>query len=85
MKLTLIILSLSLSLISCGKMRTDRFLGKRITSGLAGLQEPASLPLSASELPIALRICQSLKAKRQFLTATITGTTSKRIAYNFTL
>jgi hypothetical protein len=86
MKGTLIILCLSVSLISCGKVRTQRLFGKLPPLGnIAGLEEPPSGPLSPTELPIALRICTALGKKRVFLATNISGTTPKRIAYNFSL
>lgn len=84
MKGTLIILCLSVSLVNCGKLHSQRFLPKINSPDIGGLGEPVPAFLRAAELPIAFRICSSLSAKRQYL-LTIIDTTPKKIAYEFSL
>ena len=86
MKATLIIFCLSMGMISCGKLSSQRFLRKAtVTGNIAGLEEPLQHTFKLTELKIAQRVCNSLKTKRTSLETLLTTTPATEIAYGFTL
>jgi hypothetical protein len=86
MKGTLIILCLSVSLISCGKLRSQRLLGKIINPGnIAGLEEPQQHTFKLSELKIAQRVCNSLISKTTNIKAALKTTPPQQVIYSFTV
>ncbi|MDD4975135.1 MAG: hypothetical protein PHY93_12330 [Bacteriovorax sp.] len=86
MKGIFIILCLSVSLVSCGKLRGQRPLGKIIPTGnIAGLEEPQQHTLKLSELIIAKRICDSLISKTTNIKAALKATPPQQVVYTFNL
>ncbi|MDO9183940.1 MAG: hypothetical protein Q7U04_16105 [Bacteriovorax sp.] len=87
MKRTLIILCLLLAFSGCGKLRNQRIFGKLpgIVKDTAGQEAPSQRALTVDEAKIALRICNSLQAKRNNLTSALTGKVPVRVGYIFNL
>lgn len=88
MKGILIILCLSLISASCGKLRTQRFLGNAVrgnTGIIAGLEEPVQHTLKASELKIAERVCKALQTKRANLITYLTASPPVKVGFSFSL
>jgi len=87
MKSTLLVFCLAIGMVNCGKLRTQRDLGKITQSGNTGIQVPAQLQYNFKlpELQIAKRLCNSLFAKRKYLESLLTATPPTLIAYNLTL
>ena len=86
MKGIIILFFLTLTLVGCGKLRSQKlFAAIKKNGNIAGLEEPVQHILKLSELKIAQRLCNSLKTKRTILEAALTGTPPKAIAYSFSL
>lgn len=85
MKASLLILCLSAGLISCGKLRSQRFVGVLPGGSIAGLEEPVQHTYKLSELKIAQRVCTALKTKRTVLEKGLTATPPTVITYGFAL
>ena len=88
MKSTLLVFCLAISMVNCGKLRSQRNLGKIINSGgNTGIQVPAQSQYNFKlpELQIAKRLCTSLLAKRKYLESLLIATPPTLIAYDFTL
>jgi hypothetical protein len=88
MKSNILVFCLAVSMVNCGKLRTQRILEIKKTAGdNSGIEVPAQTQYNFKlpELQIAKRLCNSLLAKRKYLESIIISTPPTSIAYNLTL
>jgi hypothetical protein len=82
--LKLILLALiSLNFTNCGKLGTQRYFGKNLMKGTAGLEEPLQHTFKLSELTIAKRVCSALVNKKTVLKSALTGSPNQKVTYTF--